>query len=328
MKEKIRWGILGPGRISGKFAACLTEVEGAELAAVGSRSLKRAERFAAEFGFTRAHGSYEALAADDGVDAVYIGTPHSFHREHTILCLRAGRHVLCEKPFAINTVEASEMIAAAREEKRALMEAMWMRFMPSIVKVRELVAKGSIGEIRSITADFGFRAEFDPENRIFDPVLGGGALLDVGIYPLSLAHMLLGEPETVEGTAHIGETGVDEESTAILGYNGGRQAVLTMAVRLETPCEATILGTNGSIRIPASWWRSDRIIVSQEGRGERIINLPTAENGFIYEAEEFMEIIRGGRLESEIISLDESLSIMRTMDRIRESWGLKYPMEK
>ncbi len=328
MQEKIRWGILGPGRISGKFAACLTEAEGAELAAVGSRSLERAEKFASEFGFARAHGSYEALAADNGIDAVYIGTPHSFHREHTILCLKAGRHVLVEKPFAINASEAADMIAAARDEKRALMEAMWMRFMPSIVKVRELIAEGAIGDVRTVTADFGFHAEFDPENRVFDPALGGGALLDVGIYPLSLAHMLLGEPETVEGTAHIGETGIDEESTAILRYDGGRQAVLTMAVRLETPCEATIIGTEGSIRIPAKWWRSDRIYVSQEGRGERTIDLPTTENGFIYQAEEFMVIIRGGRLESEIISLDESLSIMRTMDRIRESWGLKYPMEQ
>ena len=328
MKEKIRWGILGPGRISGKFAACLTEAEGAELAAVGSRNLERAEKFASEFGFTRAHGSYEALAADDGIDAVYIGTPHSFHREHTILCLRAGRHVLVEKPLAINASEAADMIAAARDEKRALMEAMWMRFMPSIVKVREMVADGAVGEIRSITADFGFRAEFDPENRVFDPALGGGALLDVGIYPLSLAHMLLGEPETVVGSAHIGETGVDEESTAILGYSGSRQAVLKMSVRIETPCEATILGSEGSIRIPTKWWRSSRITVSQEGRGERTIDLPTAENGFIYQAEEFMDLIRGKRLESDVISLDESLSIMRTMDRIRERWGLKYPMEK
>ena len=203
-----------------------------------------------------------------------------------------------------------------------------MRFMPSIVKVRELIADGAIGEIQSIAADFGFRAEFDPENRVFDPALGGGALLDVGISPLSLAHMLLGEPETVLGTALIGETGVDEESMAILGYDGGRQAVLRMAVRLETPFETTILGTKGSIRIPSKWWRSESIVVSQEDRGERTIDLPTAENGFIYQVEEFMDLIRGKRLESDIISLDESLSIMRTMDRIRERWGLKYPMEK
>ncbi len=327
MQKTVRWGILGPGRISRKFAAGLQAAEGAGIAAVGSRSLVRAEQFAAEFGVPRAYGSYRSLVDDDGVDAVYIGTPHSFHRDHAILALRAGRHVLVEKPFAINAAEASEMIAAARGEKLALMEAMWMRFIPSITEVRRLVAAGTIGEVRRVEADFGFRAGFDPNDRLFDPNLGGGALLDVGIYPLSLAHMLLGEPATVGGTARLGETGVDEESTAILGYAGGRQAVLTMAVRRDTRCDAFIQGTEGSIRIPPAWWRSERIELVEKGRSERTIDLPFKGNGYTHEAEEFMDLVRVGGTGSEVMSLDESLSIIRTMDRIREHWGLKYPME-
>ncbi|HSG29519.1 MAG TPA: Gfo/Idh/MocA family oxidoreductase [Candidatus Krumholzibacterium sp.] len=328
MKKTIRWGILGPGRISRKFAAGLQTAEGAEIAAVGSRSLERAERFAAEFNVRSVHGSYISLLEDDSVDAVYIGTPHSFHRVHTVLALRSGRHVLVEKPFAINAAEAAEMIAAAREEKLALMEAMWMRFMPSIREACRLIEAGIIGDVRRVEADFGFRAGFDPKDRLFDPHLGGGALLDVGIYPLSLAHMLLGEPETIGGTAHLGETGVDEESTAILGYPGGIQAVLTMAVNRDTACGASILGTEGSVTIPPAWWRSERILLVEKGRSQRAIDLPFKGNGYTGEAEEFMEVIRGGGTESELMSLDESLSVMRTMDRIRKHWGLRYPMER
>jgi predicted dehydrogenase len=327
MRENIKWGILGPGIISRKFATALLATEGAELAAVGSRSLERAGRFASEFCIPRVYGNYKSLAEDAELDAIYIGTPHSHHKEHTIRCLRAGRHVLCEKPFAINAVDAANMLAVAREEKRTLMEAMWMRFMPSIVKVRKLVAEGSLGEIRRVTADFGFRAEFNPKNRLFDLSLGGGALLDVGIYPVSLAHMLLGEPDTVEGTAYIGNSGVDEESSVILGFAGEKHAVLTMAIRRETRCDALILGTAGSIRIPKPWWKSEHIVVTQKGRAERTIELPYTGNGYTYEAEEFMDLIRIGRLESEVIPLDESLAIMKLMDKIRHRWGLKYPME-
>jgi predicted dehydrogenase len=327
MDNKVRWGILGPGKIAGKFARALLEVEGAELAAVGSRNLERAVAFSSEFGFARAHGSYEELAADNGVDAVYIGTPHNRHRDDTILCLRAGKHVLCEKPFAINAMEAAEMIAAARGAKRALMEAMWMRFMPSMLKVRELVGEGEIGDIRRITADFGFRAEFDPKSRLFDPALGGGALLDVGVYPVSLAYFLLGEPESVGGRAHIGATGVDEESTALLEYVGGAQAILTMSLRLEAPKEAHILGTEGSIWIPEFWWKSESIVVRHKARPDRTIDLPRHENGFIYQAEEVMRMIRAGETESALMPLDDSLAVMRMMDRIRKHWGLRYPME-
>lgn len=327
MNENIYWGILGAGTVSRLFATGLQDAEGAKLVAVASRSLERASGFASEFDVPRVYGSYEELAEDEALDAVYIGTPHSFHKEHVSLCLRAGRNVLCEKPFAINAAQAEAMINVARGEKRTLMEAMWTRFIPSMAKVREFVEEGGIGEIRGIEADFGFRADFDPKNRLFDPALGGGALLDVGVYGVSLAHMLLGEPETVAGSARMGETGVDEESTAILGYEGGAKATLTMAVRRETSCEASIIGTSGSIRITAPWWQSDRIIVARESGDEDKLDIPFKGNGYTHEAEEFMELIRTGKLESDVMPLAESLSVMKSMDRIRRKWGLKYPME-
>jgi len=327
MKANIKWGILGTGAASRLFVNGLMDVEGAEIFAVGSRDPHRGHDFAREFGIRRTILDYEYFSRDDQIDAVYIGTPHSFHRDNTILFLRAGWHVLCEKPFAINAAQAEDMIAAAAENGRTLMEAMWMRFIPSIVKVRELVAAGEIGEVQRVTADFGFRAEFDPENRLFDPSLGGGALLDVGVYPVSLAHMLLGEPETVEGKAHIGKTGVDEADTVRLGYSGGKQAVLTMSIRLDTSCDASITGTSGFIRIPAPWWSSNRIIVNRGGEKESAIYLPIKGNGYNYEAEEFMDLIRKGRSESKVMPLEDSLAVMRIMDRIRAEWGLKYPME-
>jgi predicted dehydrogenase len=325
--DSIKWGILGPGVMSRKFALGLKYARGAELAAVASRSRERAELFASEFDVHCVYDSYEALAGDNRIDAVFVATPHSFHREHAILCLSGGRHVLCEKPFAINAGEAADMIRTAREEERVLMEAMWTRFLPSLVTVRDLVANGVIGEIRRVTADFGFRASFDPQHRIFDPNLGGGALLDIGIYPLSLAHMLLGAPVSIHGLAHIGKTGVDEESAVLLGYDGGRQAILTMALRIDTPGEALILGTAGWIRILSPWWASSHVKVRENGRGERTLDLPYKGNGYTHEAEEFMDLIREEKMESSVMPLDESLAIMRTMDEIRRQWGMHYPME-
>jgi predicted dehydrogenase len=328
MKKAIRWGILGPGAVSRKFAAGLRSAEGAELVAVGSRSRERAERFASEFGVRRAHAGYDALAGDDGIDAVYIGTPHSFHREHTVLCLLHGKHVICEKPFALNAAEADEMVGTARGQRRTLMEAMWMRFLPAMVKARALLAEGVIGDIRRVTADFGFRAKFDPAHRLFDRFLGGGALLDIGIYGISLAHMLLGTPARIGGAAHIGATGVDEESTVLLDYENGGSAVLTMSLRADTPGEALILGTDGWLRIPSPWWAASRIVIKRERKGETTLDLPFKANGFTHEAEGFMDCVRAGRLESDVMPLDETLAIMRTMDEIRRQWGMRFPPER
>jgi predicted dehydrogenase len=327
MTTPIRWGILGTGNIAGQFAQGLTSLDDAELVAVGSRSQESADSFGDRFGVPRRHGSYEALASDPLVDAVYIGTPHSLHKENTIMCLKAGKAVLCEKPFAINAAETREMIAVARERKLFLMEAVWSRFLPLLVKLRELLAEGAIGEVRMLYADFGFRASVNPESRLFNPALGGGALLDVGIYPVSLAHMILGKPNRIAALAEIGETGVDEQGAMILGFPKGELALLSTAIRTSTPHEATILGTKGSIRLEREWWHGTKLTLQRGDGAPEQLDLPFEGNGYNYEAAEVGRCLREGRLESDVIPLDETLEVMETLDAIRAQWGLKYPME-
>lgn len=326
-KQTINWGILGPGSISKKFATGLKTVPNATICAVGSRDATRADTFASTFGISRAYRSYETLASDPNVDVIYIGTPHSFHKDHTILCLNAGKHVLCEKPFAINTSEATEMIQTARGKGLFLMEAMWSRYLPTINKTRELIGAGKIGDVRLIQADFGFRAKVNPEGRLFNPSLGGGALLDVGIYPLSLTHMILGAPSSITSSGSIGRTGVDEQTAIILTYDGGEMALLSTAIRTSTPQEATIIGTDGWIKIHRPWWNSDTLTIYADGE-ELTIPCPVDGNGYNYEAEEVGRCIRSGKLESDIMPLDETLSIMEVMDQIRKQIGLRYPADQ
>ncbi len=325
--QTIRWGILGPGRISHKFAEGLREAAGAELTAVGSRDQGRATAFAAEFGAPHAHGSYEDLAADPTVDAVYIGTPHAFHCEHTLLCLRQGKHALCEKALALNAGQAERMITAAREAGVVLMEAMWTRFLPAVIRARALALDGTIGEVRAVVADFGFHAAFDAKNRLFAPELGGGALLDLGVYPLNLAYLICGEPVEVQTMATLGTTGVDEEGAILLRHAGGQLSVLSCSLRVDTPREARILGTDGSITLCRPWWGATRIELRTRAGRDEVIDLPHRGGGYTHEAEAFMGMIRGGVTESEVMPLDESLAIMRTMDGLRGRWGVRYPGE-
>jgi len=325
--QTIRWGILGPGRIARKFAAGLGEAAGAELAAVGSRDRARAAAFAAESGAARVHGSYADLAADPAVDAVYVGTPHAFHHDHTLLCLEAGKHVLCEKPLALNAAQAGRMIEAARARGLVLMEALWTRFLPAVVRARALAAEGAVGDVRTVTADFGFRAPFDPGSRLFAPALGGGALLDLGIYPLNLAFMICGEPEAMASVATLGETGVDEEEAIVLGHAGGRQSLLAASLRVDTPREARILGTDGSLTLPFPWWAASRLVLRRRGGAEEILDLPGRGAGYAHEAEAFMDAIRAGDAEVAGMPLGESLRILRTMDALRARWGVRYPGE-
>jgi predicted dehydrogenase len=314
--SNIRWGILGPGSISKTFAKGLADVPGADLAAVGSRDLGRAKAFAAEFGFRRAHGAYQDLVNDPEVDVIYIGTPHSFHHPHTLLALNAGKHVLCEKPFALSAAEATEMVAKARETGLFLMEAMWTRFLPALQKVRELVADGTIGELRMIQADFGFRTEFNPAGRLFDPALGGGSLLDVGVYPISLASMLLGPAERVRAIATLGETGVDEQAAVLLGYASGAMAMAFAAVRTNSPEEAVIVGTEGWIKIEPPFWHATQLTVQKPGQPLMRLELPYEGNGYNYQAAAVQAAIVAGQTESTVMSLDESIQIMATLDEI------------
>jgi predicted dehydrogenase len=326
MGEKFRWGILGPGSIARKFAAGLQALPDAELAAVASRAKERADAFADAFGAPRRYGSYEALVRDPDVDAVYVATPHPFHHEHSLLCLKAGKPVLCEKPFTVNARLAREVVRTARETGVFLMEAMWTRFLPVMAQVRDWLKAGAIGETRMLYADFGFRAGLSPEARLFNPRLAGGGLLDVGVYTVSFASMVFGaQPARISGQAHIGETGVDEQAAMVFGYGAGQLALLSCAVRTRTPHEARIMGTDGMITIP-SFWNGTSAVLSVGPKNETV-ERPLEGNGYNYEAAEVMRCVRAGERESRLMPLDESVAVMETVDAVRAQWNLKFPME-
>ncbi len=327
--ERIRWGILGTGSIAHQFARGLRVLADAELVAVGSRTQVSAEAFAKEFKIPHAHASYEDLVADESVDVVYIATPHPFHLPNTVLCLRAGKAVLCEKPLTMNKREAQEMVRVAVEEKRFLMEAMWTRFLPVVVRVRELLSAGVIGEPRMVQADFGFRTTIEEDHRLFDRSLGGGGLLDVGVYAVSFASMVFGgPPKEISSLAHLGETGVDEQAAMVLGYEKGELALLASGIATETAQEARIMGTEGMIHLPGPFWQGKTLVLEHPGKKAKTIHLPYKGNGYNCEAEEVMQCMRAGRLESSVMTHRESIEIMDTLDRIRAQWELRYPMDE
>lgn len=328
MTSPIRWGIIGTGSIAKQFARGLTAIPDAQLVAVGSRTAQSAEAFGNEFNVRNRHASYAALAADPDVDAVYIATPHPMHVHDTLLCLNAGKAVLCEKPFAVNASETKQMIELARAKKLFLMEAMWTRYIPVVVKAREWLKQGCIGEPRMVMCDFGFRAGWDETSRLIDPRLAGGGLLDVGVYAISFASMVYGgSPKHVSGHADLGSTGVDEQAGMVLSYGKDRMAVLACAVRTTTPQHAYILGSEGSIQIHAPFWKATVSTLNIDGKAPETIEIPHVGNGYNYEAEEVMRCMRAGKLESDVMPLDETLTIMETMDRLRELWRIKYPMD-
>lgn len=316
----IRWGVLGPGSIANAFAAGLAAVPDAVLQAVGSRSLERAEGFAAKHGAATAHGSYEALVADPEVDVVYVATPHFLHHANTMLALEHGKAVLCEKPLATDVADAELMVESARAHGHFLMEAVWTRFLPHVERALEIVAEGGIGELRQVTADFGFRSEVDGTRPLFDAARGGGSLLDVGVYPLWLAHWLLGEPERVWSFARRGSTGVDEEANMLLRFPHDRAALLSSAIRLETPHDAVLNGTEGSVRLLRSWWGPSDLVWTRADGSEERFDAPRVGNGYNYEAAEVGRCLRAGLTESEALPLDDSLAVMRTVERVRAAW--------
>lgn len=359
----IRWGILGTGKIALDFAKGLKFLPDAQLLAVGSRTLSTAQEFSRQLNVPKAYGSYEDLVKDSEIDVVYIATPHIRHKQDSILCLEAGKAILCEKPFTINAQEAREVITLARQKQLFCMEAMWMRFMPLIQKVREIINSGEIGEVRTLTADFGYAVEFSPNNRLFDLKSSGGAMLDRGVYPLSLAFFLFGVTDKIATGATIGETGVDEQCAMVLSYSKGQIAILSATLRATTSNEAIIGGTHGQIRIHAPFYRPHQISIAKFSPAvltaksanssfkQKIISSakenpfvqrlylqfgsylkqpkkivqPFEGNGYNYEAAEVMRCLRSGEKESKIMPLDETLSIMETMDAIRRQWNLQYP---
>ncbi len=327
MPEKMRWSILGPGGIAHKFADALKAISDAEIIAIGSRDLQRANTFADTFDVPHRHGSYVELANNPEVDVIYIATPHPFHKACAMLCLEAGKSVLCEKPITVDAEQAEELIACAREHKQFLMEAMWTRFIPVMVKVREWLADGVIGEPRMLTADFGNRVVLTPENRkgrLFALELAGGAMLDIGVYTVSLASMVFGAPTKITSLAHIGETGVDEQAAVLLRYDAGQIASLSCAITTRTSQDARIFGTKGSIHIP-NFPRATSATLEISGKEPVQIEMPFIGNGFEYQILEVMRCLRAGKLESDVMPLDESLAIVKTMDVARAQWGLEYP---
>ena len=324
--KNYNWGILAPGRIANNFAAGLATLPNAVKYAVGSREIGRAKAFADKHGFMKAYGSYAELAADPDVDAVYVATPHPWHEEAAVLCMNAGKAVICEKPFAATAKQAESMIACARGNGVFLMEAMWTRFLPTICKTRELIDGGAIGKVRRINAEFAFRAERDPKSRLFAPDYAGGSLLDVGVYNLSFARMIFKQPpEYILSKLYIGSSGVDETADVTLIYGGGRSASLYSAIRVSTAQDASIYGEDGYIKLP-SYWHSDTVIL-KNADGEREIKLPFEASGFQYEAAEVMRCLDAGLLESPVMPLGESLEILETADKIRRDNGLRYPFE-
>lgn len=328
MAARIRWGILGTGTIAHKFAEGLAAANSADLVAVGSRAHATANAFGDRFGIPRRHASYEALAADPDVDVIYISTPHPMHRPNSILCLEQGKAVLCEKPFTVNAREARDVVDVARRQGCFLMEAMWTRFLPIIAHVRAWVAEGAVGEVRMIEASFGFRGGPDETSRALAPELAGGGLLDVGIYPISLASFIYGaQPKEIVSMVHLGTTGVDEQAAMVFRYEGDALATLSCAVRTNTYHNAVIMGTDGMIVIDPPFWSATTATLDRPGEKPLKKRIPLKGNGYHYQAGEVMACMREGRLESEIMPWAESIAIMETMDAIRAQWGLKYPME-
>ncbi|MEU1887705.1 Gfo/Idh/MocA family oxidoreductase [Micromonospora sp. WMMD987] len=319
-----RWGILSTGNIAARFAEDLRLVPGAELVAVGSRTTESAERFAARYGATRSHGSWAELAADDELDAIYVATPHAAHHEAARICLEAGRAVLLEKPFTLDLATSTELIELARSRGLFLMEAMWMRTNPLVLRLVELVRAGAIGEVTSVRADFGVAGPFPPEHRMRNPALGGGALLDLGIYPVSLAHLLLGVPQHVRAWARLSPEGVDENTGIVLGYDSGAVATLSCGMVGATPMTAAITGSTGRIELPEPFIRPGSAVLHRAGAEPETLTGDPAGGGYQYEAAEVQRCLAAGLTESPLVPHAVTLEVMALLDGIRALIGVDY----
>ena len=326
-QSEFRWGIIGTGGIAKAFARDLSYFNSHIVQAVGSRTLESATDFALEFPGCTAYGSYAELVTDPMIDAVYVATPHPQHVANTILALNAGKPVLCEKPFAVNANEAQAMVAAAIENDVALLEAMWTRFLPHIATVRELLDSGVIGEVISVEADHG-QFLIDHQNpRLTEPELAGGALLDLGIYPVSFAHLVLGKPDKITASGVLTEKGVDAQTSAIFDYISGAQAVITTTLVAGTPCRATIAGTLGRIEIDTTFYNPAAMrVVMRNGSATEYPNSYRG-HGLREQAAELERMIRNSEIESPLLTHQMSIEIMQTLDEIRKQIGLKYPFE-
>ncbi|MFE3069893.1 Gfo/Idh/MocA family protein [Streptomyces sp. NPDC059247] len=328
MGKTVRWGILATGGIAERFTSELLALDGAEVVAVASRTEASAKSFADRFGIPRAYGDWEGLFADDDVDVVYVATPHHAHREAAGRALAAGRAVLCEKALTLDAREAAELVALARERGVFLMEAMWMYCSPLVRRLAELVRDGAIGEVRTVQADFGLAGPFAPDHRLRDPAVGGGALLDLGVYPVSFAHLLLGEPDTVHAHALLSPEGVDLNTGVLLGWaDTGASALLSCSIVADTPQTASVTGSLGRIDVPRGFFYPERFTLRRHGHEPEEFVSGDDPHSLRHEAAEVMRCLRAGETESPLVPLDGSLAVMRTLDAIRTRIGVRYPQE-
>ncbi len=324
----IRWGILGTGTIAHLVAADLALLPDAELTAVGSRSQERANAFGDTFDVPHRHSSYEALVSDSDLDVIHVATPHSAHVEHATMALEAGLAVLCEKPLALNADQAERLIATARRHDQFLMEAMWTRFLPVMTDVHRLVDDEQVlGDTHLLQADIGMSQAFDPTHRLFDPALGGGALLDLGVYPIAFAFDLFGPPDAVTSSAVLGETGVDEQCAAVFRYDDGTQAVWHASLRADAGRTCVLAGPNGRLFGSRAWWKGAPFTLTQADGTTETWARPFEGNGYQFEVAHVMDCLREGRTESPVMPLDESHALLRMMDALRDEWGVTYPQE-
>ncbi|WP_406460431.1 Gfo/Idh/MocA family oxidoreductase [Streptomyces sp. NBC_01622] len=337
-EEKVRWGILATGGIAAAFTAALIEASDsgsaagpdAEVVAVASRTEESAKAFAERFGIERAYGDWAALAEDGDIDVVYVATPHSAHRAAAGLCLEAGRNVLVEKAFTLNSREATELVELARARGSFLMEAMWMYCNPLVRRLKALVDNGAIGEVRTVQADFGLAGPFRPSHRLRDPAQGGGALLDLGVYPVSFAHLLLGEPADIKASAVLSAEGADLQTAALFSWDSGALASLHCSIVGGTGTSASVTGSLGRIDIPDGFFHPERFVLHRDGRDPEEFVLDPADgprNTLRHEAAEVMRALRAGETESPLVPLEGTLAVMRTLDAVRERIGVRYPQE-
>ncbi|MGN6132046.1 MAG: Gfo/Idh/MocA family protein [Nocardioidaceae bacterium] len=320
----VRWGVLGTGKIATAFALNLALLPECEIAAVAARRLESAEAFARRHGAARAYGDYRALVADPEVDIVYVATPHALHLEHVGLAFEAGKPVLCEKPLTLNAADAQSLVAQARDRGLFLMEGMWMRCNPLVRRLRQLAEAGAFGTLRQVRADLGFRVDSPPTDRLLDPALGGGALLDMGIYPIAFAHLFLGEPSTVTAAATLSAAGADLDVALSLAYDSGATASLTSSMTSWSPRTASIATDLGRVDVPAPFHHPTTATWTSDGRSETLTAEVTG-TGLADEALEVVRCLRAGETESPLVPLDDTVAVMELMDRVRRDIGVRYP---
>lgn len=326
MSKTYNWAILGCGKIAKKFSDDLKLLPNAKLYAAASRNLDNAKEFAAEMGYEKAYGSYEEMVADTKVDVVYVATPHSHHHEHTLLCLKNKKAVLCEKAFAMNKNEVEEMVACAKENNTFLMEAFWTMFQPSFIKAMEILKSGELGKLKVVRSDFGFNGPFHPDNRLYNIALGGGSLLDIGIYPVFAALTSLGKPDILKSFVDFSETGSEESISMIFKYKDGEMANLVSSFSSYSPTKTEYWCEKGYLVLNPQWHAPTNITVMKDGGDPQIINPKKGKGkGYEFEAAHVMECLDDGKIKSDKMSWQVSLDLMETLDMIRIDAGIFFP---